>query len=361
MKRAFLTLALFGLIGSLPFQAAVSSAGTETVILAARRGGDVEFIDSQTLQTLGSLHFSLTAQSAGLNGVSLSADGSTLYVDGPTPSDPLVCCVLYSVDLATFQARVAASIQGTASRDPLIRSDGVVYPASQLITGNPIRRISDDLLHLSLGGEWLFGVKSFRGPAIETYDLARGGAHQELRPGGLTGDWWPSGTWSGGLFYLNVWSSSGGRLWTVAPGTTQLDAGVPLTQPDGCSPTSISGITAAGGKLFLYETFGFKVDQTNACGGSMPGGMWIADPATGRLSEKMATEYHFSYLLADRQGTALYGLDSGSPHWQNNVRLMRIDPATGNTLATRTLDSDFWRIAVVPMAATPAGPQNVWQ
>jgi len=256
MKRAFLTLGLFALIGSSPFQA----QDPRNVILAARRSGDVEFIDSQTLQTLGSMHFSLPVPTSGLNGVSLGADGSTVFVDGPMPSDPHSCCVLYAVDLATFQAKIVASIPGTASRDSLIRSDGIVYPAARLIPGNPIRRISDNLLHLSPGGQWLFGVKSFRGPAIETYDLTRGGAHQELRPVGLTGDWWPTGAWLGGLFYLNVRSDSGGRLWTVTPGTIQLDAGVPLTQPNGCSPLRSVEITAAGGKLFLYETFGFKVD-----------------------------------------------------------------------------------------------------
>lgn len=357
MKRAFLTLGLFGLIGTPPFQA----QEPKNVILAVRRGGEVEFIDSQTLQTLGSLHFSLPAHTSGLNGVSLSADGSTLYVDGPMTTAPYHCCVLYAVDLARFQAKLVASIQGSASRDSLIRSDGIVYPAAQLISGDPIRRIGDDLLHLSPNGQWLFGVKSFRGPAIETYDLVHGGSHQELRPTGLTGNWWPAGTWSGGLFYLNVQSESGDRLWTVTPGTTQLDAGVSVTQPDGCSPTSISGITVARSKLFLYEISGFKVDQTNICRGSIPGGMWTVDPATGRLSEKMAMEYHFSYLLSDRQGAALYGLDPGTPHWQSIVRLMRIDPGTGITLATRALDPDFWRIAVVTMAAPPSGMHNVLQ
>jgi len=89
--------------------------------------------------------------------------------------------------------------------------------------------------------------------------------------------------------------------------------------------------------------------------------MWTVDPATGRLSEKLATDYRFTYLLSDRQGAALYGLDPGSPYWESNVRLVRIDPATGNTLATRALDADFWRIAVVPMAAPPSGAHNVWQ
>ncbi len=357
MKRVFLTLGLFGLIDPSPFVA----QDPKNVILAARRGGDVEFLDSQNLLTLGSIHFNLPVPTSGLNGVSLSADGSTVYVEGPMPSAPHACCVLYAVDLATFQAKIAASIPGSASRDSLLQSDGIAYPAAQLIPGNPVRRISANQLHLSPGGQWLFGVKNFPSPAIETYDLMRGGAALELRPPGLAGNWRIAGAWSGSLFYLAADSDSGGRLWPVTPGAAQLNAGVPLTQPDGCSPTSIGGITPAGGRLFLYEFFGFTVDLKNACQGSAPGGMWIADPATGRLSEKMATQYHFSSLLSDRQGTALYGLDSGTLHWKGNVQLVRLDPATGTTLATRALDPDFWRIAVAPMATPPSGAHDVWQ
>jgi hypothetical protein len=357
MKRAFLALGLFALIG--PWRA--QSQAPNNVILVARRGGDIEFIDPTTLQTLGSLHFTLPSQTAGLNGIAMSADGATLYVDGPMPANPRSCCVLYAVDLKTYQAKVAASIPGSSSRDALIGADGIVYSAAQLIPGSPAPRISDSLLHLSPDGQWLFGVKSFRGPAIEVYDLSHAAAHQELRPTGLVGDWWPSGTWVGSTFYLNAWGKSGGHLWAVIPGATQLDAGVTLTQPGGCSPTSASGITAAAGKIFLYEAFGFKVDQANACVGSVPGGMWIVDPATGRLSDKMDTQYRFSYLLPDPQGMALYGVDPGSPYWQRNVQLVRIDPATGNTLAARALNQDFWRIAVVPMTAPVSGTHDVWQ
>src|SRR5580658_3305304 len=153
MKRAFLSLGLFALIGS---WRAPSQAPTN-VILAARRGGDIEFIDPTTLQTLSSLHFTLPAQTVGLNGVALSADGATLYVDGPMPANPRSCCVLYAVDLKTYQAKVAASIPGSSSRAALINADGIVYPEAQLIPGNPTLRISDGLLHLSPDGHWLFG------------------------------------------------------------------------------------------------------------------------------------------------------------------------------------------------------------
>ncbi len=111
MKPTLLTLSLTLFVPiCLP---SLSAQGSHTVILAARRAGDVEFIDSQTLQTLGFLHFSLPDPTVGLNGMSVSADGTTLYVDGPTPSNPLSCCALYAVDLATFQSTLAASIPGT--------------------------------------------------------------------------------------------------------------------------------------------------------------------------------------------------------------------------------------------------------
>jgi hypothetical protein len=69
--------------------------------------------------------------------------------------------------------------------------------------------------------------------------------------------------------------------------------------------------------------------------------MWTVDPATGHLGEKITTQYRLSYLLPDRQGAALYSLDPGSPYWQSNVRLVRIDPATG----IRSLCAPWMRIS----------------
>ena len=58
---------------------------SRNMILAAGRSGVVELINPSTLETVGRIHLDVGPRSAGLNGVSASADGSILYVEGPIP------------------------------------------------------------------------------------------------------------------------------------------------------------------------------------------------------------------------------------------------------------------------------------
>src|SRR5208282_3718716 len=118
-----------------------------TLILAANRSGNVEFIDPASLITVGRLHFDLGPHSAGLNGVSASADGAFLYVEAPAQNEANACCVLYSVDLATLQMKQVASIPGTRSK----------------FFGVPVEMAQDRLL-VSADRHWVFGVRSIRGP-----------------------------------------------------------------------------------------------------------------------------------------------------------------------------------------------------
>jgi hypothetical protein len=150
------------------------------MILVAGRSGVVELINPSTLETVGRIQFDFGLQSVGLNGVSVSADGSLLYVEGPIPNEPNGCCVLYSVELATLQAKVAASFFGSRSRNAFVVSDGLVYAAMALTPKGIPREMSNDRLHLSPDGRWLFGVKSFRGPTLDVYDVGRGQVVRQL-------------------------------------------------------------------------------------------------------------------------------------------------------------------------------------
>ena len=209
-------------------------------------------------------------------------------------------------------------------------------------------------LHLSPDGRWLFGVRSFRGPALDVYDVARGQVVRQLTPEGLDGDWWPTGTWSGDRFYLYAANGkSSGRLWTVSPEMLQLGAGAavgPFGRRTGCPDQSPKGIAASRGNLFLYEEFGFKVDRRNECAGQVPGGAWIVDPATGQLTGQIAADLHFSALISGRAGSDLYGLSAESANWEFPAELVRMDPRDGRILQSRHLDQGFWRIAVAPSA-----------
>jgi hypothetical protein len=134
-------------------------------VLAAARSGLVELIEPRTLQTVTRIHFDLSPGTAGLNGVAASADGSFLYVEGPIRSDSKGCCDLYAINLATLQANLVAGIPGSSSRDSLVISDGIVYPAADfmpaaLVGAYPGLSRNARML-LSPNGSFLFGVRSF--------------------------------------------------------------------------------------------------------------------------------------------------------------------------------------------------------
>jgi hypothetical protein len=219
--------------------------------------------------------------------------------------------------------------------------------------------MNNDRLHLSPNQQWLFGVRNFRGPVLDVFDLAQGLVVRHLAPSGLEGNTGASGAWIGGSFYLYVALSGGrGHLWVVSPETTQLGDGLevgPIGQAVGCSGPLVREITAGGSNLFLYELFGFKLDRRTKCPGRVPGGAWIVDPATGRLVHQITPDLHFSELISDRAGSTLYGLLAKDPWLETPVQLVRIDTRDERVLQSRVLDSSFWRMAVVALRVIPSG------
>jgi hypothetical protein len=329
-------------------------------ILATRRSGAIEIIDPESLATLGRIHFDLPSSSSGLNGVSASADGTMLYVEGPIPNEPQFkdfvggCCVLYSIDLATLQTRQVADIPGTASRAAFVTSDGITYQAAALGGAAEIKEmVRWNDMHVSPNGGPIFGVTHFPGGALDIYDRAQGKILHYLVPSDLGKRWWPNGLWMDDrfLFYAAKDDGSDARLWSVSPGATELGEGVPV-QPfakvSGCSSYVEAGLAAASGNLFLYETFGWKLDRRNYCSG-VPGGVWLLDPSSGSLLAHVATEFYFSELVTDRENGELYGISLRDPTWGRGIELVRMDARDGTILQSRVLESDYWRIAFAPL------------
>jgi hypothetical protein len=314
-----------------------------TLILAANQSGNVEFIDPASLITVGRLHFDLGPRSAGLNGVSASADGASLYVEAPAQNEANACCVLFAVDLATLQMKQVASIPGTRSRTEFF---GVPF------------EMSGDRLLVSGDRHWVFGVRSFRGPTLDIYDAAAKKIVRQLTPQGLTGNWWPAGAWAGDQFRLYAANAaSEGRLWTISPETTELGAGLPVPpfgQVTGCSSDAPRSIAASSSDVFLYEEFGFKVDRRNGCSSKIPGGAWLMDTSTGKLIRQMAPDLHFSALISDPATSQLYGLSVEDSYWAS-PRLVQIDPSDGSVLKSRPLDPGFSRVAMARVRLTPSG------
>lgn len=326
---------------SLLASVALRAQDANRYILATRRSGAIEIIDPESLATLGRIHFDLPSKSVGLNGISASADGTTIYVEGPIPNGPNQsvgaggCCVLYSIDLVTLQTKQVAGVGGTASRARFVTSDGIMYPVAPS-SGSQARAPSG---------------------AVDLYDPAQGKFVRYLAPSGLGQGWWRNGIRVNDqfVFYAAKDDSSAARLWSISPDGTPVSvpveafAGVP-----GCSSSVETGLAGAANNLFLYEMFGWIGDRRTSCFG-VPGGAWIVDPSTGKLLVHVAPDLYFSEVVADREKGELYGLSVGDPNWRSGVELVRIDARDGSILRSRVLESDFWSIALGSLHSIPAG------
>ena len=348
------------------FAASVLLAQTpKEVIVTAGRAGIVEIIEPSTLETLARIHFKFPDGNVGLDRVSVSMDGAKLYVEGPIPSDPRGCCVLYSVDLVSLQTSIVASVFGSTSRQQFVFSDGLVYPVTSIFAGGLVKGMNNSLLHLSPDGHWLFGVRSYPTPALEIFDRALGAFVREMTPAGSESDGGVSGTWDGDHFYLYAESKSGqSRIWNVLPDTEQLGEGVAveqLGQIPGCASNNDKDIVAAGKRVFLYERFGFIGDRRIICNTPVPGGAWIVNPRTGRPAKHIASDAHFSTLVADQRRSFLYGWASEGRYGDGPARLLRIDARKGRIVKSRVVESGFLRMAIAPVRFVPTGDVNVVQ
>jgi hypothetical protein len=336
------------LIATVVLACSVASAqDTKQFVLMPKRAGVIELLDPTSLETLSRIHIDLPQNSVGLDEISANAEGTIIYVKGPMVDDPNGCCSLYSIDLTTLRMNQAASIAGR---------------------GSGIKGMSNDRLHVSPDGHWIFGVRNFRGPALDIYDLVRGSIVRQLMPAGLKGDWFADGDWSGDQFsfYLSKNDGSAARLWMVSPDTADLGAGVKVdtfVQPSGCHFNSFASeqIVAPGKDLFIYEAFGFIGDPRADCPNVIAGGAWGIDASTGHLLRQITPDLHFSVLIPDREKPVLYGLSNGGPNWESPVKLVRIDARDGQLLQTRTLETDRWNISIAPLRLAPTGDVQVIQ
>jgi hypothetical protein len=301
------------------------------VILAARRTPVVEIIDAASLDTIVNLHFDTQIEK-----LQPSADGRSLFVDGYTQDGG--CCRHYLLDLASMKL---------SDRD--LRNYGVASLPSP-------------------DGRWRFDLMNFPSPTLTTVNLHTKETVQlapaVLPPENRDGNWAAAGTWSEERFYYYVARPNHpGFLWTVVPGDRQLGAAVavePFGEVPGCSWHSpiTKGLAAAAGNVFLYESFGNKVDRFR-CKTQVPGGAWKLDPATGRVTGYIAPGFHFNRLVADRSGSTLVGVDPGVTNWSGPVLLVSLDARDGTIFKTRNFDPGVLQIAIGQLRNTATGEVRV--
>lgn len=259
------------------------------VLIAVRRAGTIEFADPKTLSPISQLQIDVPPNSSGLNGVFVSTDGSTIYVEGPTAPNEngqSGCCYLYSIALATLHAKLVAGIWGSSSRGSLLVADRTVYPLSAVSAKLTADQLTGHEWHISPNGRWLLGINRQQ-QVVTIYDLPGVNNVRRFEIPEMDDGSWVTGTWLGEKFYL--YENEGDntkRLWTVSPSTTQLSEGVALSWSDatiGCSKFFVTELIAANEQLFVAEMFGGKIDRRVGCNKPITGGASMIDPRSGQL------------------------------------------------------------------------------
>jgi hypothetical protein len=347
---------LFAHVPAVRARTQLTNSNSKTFMIAARRTGDVEFLDPATLETVSRIHIDVNPKNIGLNGVFVNEDGSTIYVEGPNLGDEKMCCSLYSINLATLEMKLETFFPGSHPREQFVFVDGVRYQPAHLTPDGIINAGGNWQFHRAPNESALIGLTS--SPEIAIYDPSAGAGLRKLESPDLGKEWIASGTWSGDNFYLyaNKFGQPDARVWTLSINTTQLDSGVtvePHGEVPGCRRETFEAVTAAAGNLFLYELFGGKFDRRPGCDQQIPGGAWLLDPTTGHLVKHVAPDLYFSQLIPDRTQPILYGLSEDGKNIYESIKLARIDAHDGRVLQIRALDSDLWRIVTAPLQTVP--------
>ena len=341
----------FFLIASFLPARASQSDQPRWVLLLAGRSGNVEMVDPATLHTLGAVRVG-----AMTDWVTSLPGGHSLLVALSHPPESQSCCELYSLDLesADMYPLIFPALHGTLSPDghqlfvqrgnvgidtvdlPTLARGPVIEPLGKtyLLQPSPYRR-------------WLFGLTYSPSRSLDVFDLqtntiARSlsvpvGRHQQI-----------TGTWAARNYYLFAYGEGRGTLWSVTPDTSKLQSGKSLDLHElggdcrlpvgeATEPLILEPPVPAGGRLLVYEGFGRKFDRRN-CAKPPVGGYYVIDPVSGTVLAHLAPSLYFAQLLANGDGSVLFGIDVGPAIGNRPPRLIRLDARTGKILDSREMN-----------------------
>jgi hypothetical protein len=314
---------------------AVASAA-DSVLLTSRRGGWIEAFDPATLATV-----LRTSTPSNTESVAADPSGTQLYLSAPrNPGEG--CCALYAMDLKTlhltylnYPVLLAAPSPGRVYMQR--GSVGIESFDSASLERRPTWKAAGVYnLQPSPDGSRIFGVTYFPSASLDLFDAAQG-AQIASQP--LPGNQPNAGVWVGERYYL--FQAPGGRpvLRTVGLEDAKLGPAVPLAPASGfpdCESAQYS-VIAAGSKIAIFAGFGLKSKGT--C--NLPGGYLLADPYTGTVLGRFASEMHFRQMVSSDDGRYVYGLDVGDVAWKT-VRIVKLDAATGQLITEKILEPDVW-------------------
>jgi hypothetical protein len=325
------------LVAALSTLALAASAGAgESVLLASGRGGWIEAIDLRTLETVSRIRVPEMTES-----VASDTSGQRLFVAAPSGPGK-GCCALFAMDPQSMQLSflVEPALSATVTAGRLFTQRGAVgievFDLQNLKRQPAVKAPGNYRLRASPDGRLLFGITRFPQPSLDLFDAERGVliASQPLSDASSL-----AGAWLGQQYFLLTAQSGQANLRPVNADSGKLGQAVSLSSsgsfPD-CQMTPYD-IIASGGRLAIYGQFGLKSDGAR----TVPGGFVFADPGSGGVTGRFASDLTFRRMVASPDGLYLYGLDVGSPAWRR-VRIVKIEARTGQVVAEKSLDPDVW-------------------
>ena len=314
---------------------AANAVAADPVLLASRRGGWIEAISLETLETVSRVRVPEMT-----NSVASDLPGQRLFLTAPS-NHSKSCCALFALDPQSLQLSflVQPALSAIITSSGLFTQRGSVgievFDVQSLQRLPVIKAPGVYRLRQSPDGRLLFGITNFPQPALDLFDAAQG---LQIASQPLPRASHSAGAWLDRQFFLFILQQPGQAMLRSVSNGGQLGQAVPLSVsgslPD-CQEAPYDVIASAG-KLVIYPQFGGKGDSN--C--TAPGGFMVADPATGAVMERFSST-RFNQMVASPDGRYLYGLEVGSPAWRQ-VKIVQIDSATGRVTAQKSLAPDVW-------------------
>jgi len=324
---------------------AAAAGADEPVLLAGRRSGWIEAFRLDNFETAARIRVKGT-----LEDLEAGQEGDWLFMRIPHPQAPDVCCALFALNThklrmvtmlwPAFRPAIAGAkvfIQRGDSGVEVFDARSLAHLPTLVTLGAGVYQLAP-----SPDGRWLFGASQFPIPGLDIFDAVRSVMTRHIPVEGAT---LVRGAWLGSQYYLLALDSpTAARIWPVDSQTRNLGQPRPVSFGNAavCQGPDYDAL-AAGDRLVIYAQFGLKLEQRDAC--AAPGGYFMADPATGAASGRMAPGLHFASLMAGPDGKFLYGLDVADSQWRD-VRLVKLDRSSGEILARKTLPADIWHLTL---------------
>lgn len=319
-----------------------SAAGAPSkVLLLSTRAGWVETVDPATLATIWRIPTPQNTES-----VAASADGKRLFIAAPRGA-PGGCCAIFAVDNGAIQQTPfewpALRVTIAGNRVLAQRGNvGIDVFDSQTLQPMPVIPAPSHFeLKAAPNGQAAFGITHSPELALALFNLSTGQrvVSHVFPPGSIL-----AGTYVGNDYYLFDVEEGEARIHHVRSDTGQFEERVvsmPAALFPGCDAAPYDAVASAD-QIAIYGQFGLTGGQ--AC--ASPGGYVLADPGERTASPRLAPDLRFRQLVS--MGGFLYGLEVGDGSWRQ-VRLMKLDPASGKILAERDLDPAVWYLTAGPL------------